>query len=51
MQDLDEIAELQKDIRILRENLRDSVSTPKAEEIYKEIKIINKRLMKLRNRN
>ncbi len=51
MNDLKEIDELKKDVKILRAKIRDGVSTAKAEESYKELKIINKRLMKLRNRN
>jgi len=51
MNDLEEIEELQEDKRILREIIRDGVSTAEAEKIYKELKIINKRQMKLRNRN
>lgn len=51
MGDLDEIRELTNDMKILRKKIRDGVSTPKAEKLYKELRIINKRLMKLRNRN
>ncbi len=51
MNDLDEIQELTNDIKVLRKKIRDSVTDPKAEKLYKELRIINKRLMKLRNRN
>ena len=51
MNDLKEIDDLQKDVKILREKIRDGVPTPESEKIYKEIQITNKRLMKLRNRN
>jgi len=51
MGDLEEIKELQEDKRILRQKINDGVPTPEAEKLYKELEIINKRLMKLRNRN
>ena len=51
MGDLDEIRELTNDKQILRKKIIDGVPTPEAEKFYKELKIINRRLMKLRNRN
>ena len=51
MHDLEEITELQQDMRVLRKKIRDGAPTPEAEKMYKEIQIINRRLMKLRNRN
>ena len=51
MGDLLEIKELEADQLMLRQKIRDGMSTAETEEAYKELKIINKRLMKLRNRN
>ena len=51
MGDLDEIKELTNDKKILRKMIIDGVPTSEAKKLYKEIKIINRRLMKLRNRN
>ena len=51
MGDLDEIRELTNDKKILRKKILDGVPTPEAEKLYKELKITNKRIMKLRNRN
>ena len=51
MEDLEEIEELQKDMRIIRQKINDGVQTLEAEKLYKELKITNKRIMKLRNRN
>lgn len=51
MGDLEEIEELQKDKRTLRKKIIEGTSLSDAEEIYSELSIINKRLMKLRNRN
>jgi len=51
MGDLDEIRELTNDKKILRKKLIDAISTPEYEKFHKELLIINRRLMKLRNRN
>jgi len=51
MGDLEEIKELETDQKKLLQKVRKEVSIYQEEKIYKELKIINKRLMKLRNRN
>ena len=51
MGDLEEIEELSKDMRSIRQKINDGVLTPDAEKLYNELRITNKRLMKLRNRN
>ena len=51
MGDLDEILELSNDKKPLRKKIMNGLSLTKSEKIYDELEIINKRLMKLRNRN
>jgi|APSaa5957512535_1039671.scaffolds.fasta_scaffold18258_6 hypothetical protein len=51
MGDLDEILELSNDKKTLRKKIMNGLSLTKSEKIYDELEIINKRLMKLRNRN
>jgi len=51
MTDSDEISELTADKLNIRKKIIDGVSVNEEDEFYKEIAIINKRLMKLRDRN
>ena len=51
MSDLTEIDELTADKLNIRKKIIAGVSTNEEDEFYKEISIINKRLMKLRDRN
>jgi len=51
MSDLKEIEELQKDMRIIRQKINDNILASDTEKLFNELKITNKRLMKLRNRN
>ncbi len=51
MTDLDEIRELTADKLNIRKRIIAGVSVNEEDEFYKEIAIINKRLMKLRDRN
>ena len=51
MSDLKEIEELQKDMRIIRQKINDTILASDTEKLFNELRITNKRLMKLRNRN
>ncbi len=51
MSDLSEIDELTADKLVIRKKIISGVSVNEEDEFYKEIAIINKRLMKLRDRN
>jgi len=51
MSDLKEIEELQKDMRIIRRKINENMLATDTEKLFDELRITNKRLMKLRNRN